>query len=1026
MAEVTFKSPGVSTREIDISGPANVTPQGIPAGVVGSATKGRAFVPVTVATYQDFVSEFGATDGEQVGPLAMYEWFRNARAGTYVRVLGAGDALKRISSGDNSGRVNYAGFVVGDEQVQADGQLGANPYAGSKPEGYQGALGRAYFLGAFMSESAGSTMFSAAGITGPSAGAAMPIIRGVVMAASGVILSLSSSFSPDNVPSNIYVSSGTFAGQLSLTSSGDAGHALGTVNVNNGRSDFVLLLNGLVPSARYSNVITASFDPASAQYFPHVLNTDPLKMEQAGHYLYASWDVHPSFAVVTSSGQQTGTPSGAGLLEAAFILTGTQPRNLGTTSVPNYEGFSDRYATAFSPFVVSQKYGGKNKDLFKIHALDDGAVANDLFKITIENIAASRNENSPYGTFDLLVRDFYDTDEDPIVLETFRALSLDPSSDRYIARLVGDQHVYYDFDQKKGAQKLRVEGSYPNVSKYIRVEVASDVERQKIDASALPVGFRGPHFLLTSGSSASGVPALEGFVSGSHIHGVTNSKLQAAQVAPIPYRLNVAKGTLLNKRVNASLTWGVQFEIQDNISDPNGTVGPDASRASYTKYFPTFQTQFRNVFIGETVGLGDDGGMVLDSDKFQNSLFSLENVQVAIDTTVDRPLSKYWDAAVYRRNGVQVSTLTAADGSTFSGASVRFLDSTKDFDHLPSRKFLKFSYFVQGGFDGVNVFDSAKSKFADVAVRREFDEGDQGGIEGPTLNSFRKAIDVMAEKSDVDIQILAIPGIRHYSITDYAIDAVEGRFDALLLMDVEEKDQNNAFITGSTTEQKPSVINTVNRMSERNLNTSFGAAYYPDVVMQDPTTLTNVVAPPTVAVLGAFALNDTVAHPWFAPAGFTRGALPRVLETQVKLNRTNLDDLYEVDINPLTSFPDSNGVVVFGQKTLLAAQSALDRVNVRRLLIEVRRRVRRIANTILFEPNRETTLARFSAAVNPVMQQIQAQRGLDRYKVQIDTTTTTQADVENNTIRGKIYLQPTRSLEFVSLDFVVTNQGAEI
>ena len=215
-------------------------------------------------------------------------------------------------------------------------------------------------------------------------------------------------------------------------------------------------------------------------------------------------------------------------------------------------------------------------------------------------------------------------------------------------------------------------------------------------------------------------------------------------------------------------------------------------------------------------------------------------------------------------------------------------------------------------------------------------------------------------------------------------------------------------------------------MSERNLNTSFGAAYYPDVVMQDPTTLTNVVAPPTVAVLGAFALNDTVAHPWFAPAGFTRGALPRVLETQVKLNRTNLDDLYEVDINPLTSFPDSNGVVVFGQKTLLAAQSALDRVNVRRLLIEVRRRVRRIANTILFEPNRETTLARFSAAVNPVMQQIQAQRGLDRYKVQIDTTTTTQADVENNTIRGKIYLQPTRSLEFVSLDFVVTNQGAEI
>ena len=1025
MAEVTFKSPGVSTREIDLSGPANVTPQGIPAGVVGSATKGRAFVPVTVATYQDFVSEFGATDGEKVGPLAMYEWFRNARAGTYVRVLGAGDSLKRVSSGDNAGRVNYAGFVVGEQQVQANGILGSNPYAGTDPGAYQGALGRTYFLGAFMSESAGSTVFSDAGITNyaPSVGAAMPIIRGVVMAASGVILSLSSSFSKDNVPSNLYKASGSFA---SDGVSGDAGAALGTVNVNNGRSDFVLLVNGLVPSARYSNVITASFDPSSAQYFPRVLNTDPLKMEEAGHYLYASWDVHPAYAVVTSSGQQTGTPAATGLLEAAFVLTGTQGRNLGTTSVPNYEGFSDRYATAFSPYVVSQKFGGKNKDLFKLHALDDGAVANDLFKITIENIAASRNENSPYGTFDLLVRDFYDTDENPVVLEAFRSLSLDPSSDRYIARLIGDQHVYYDFDQKKGAQKLRVEGSYPNVSAYVRVEMNADVERQKIDASALPVGFRGPHFLLTSGSNASGVPALHGFVTGSLVHGVTNAKLQAAQVAPIPYRLNVAKGTGLNKRVAAGLTWGVQFEIQDNLADPNGSVGPDTSRASYAKYFPLFHTTFRNVFIGETVGLGDDGGMVLDSDKFQNNLFSLEKVQVAIDTTVDRPLSNYWDAAVYRRNGVAASTLTAADGSTFTGAEVRFLDSTKDFDHLPSRKYLKFSFFLQGGFDGVNIFDAAKSKFTDVAVRREFGDANQGGIEGPTLNSFRKAIDVMAEKSDVDIQLLAIPGIRHYSITDYAIDAVEGRFDALLLMDVEEKDQTNAFITGSVSAQKPSVTNTVNRMSERNLNTSFAAAYYPDVVMQDPTTLTNVVAPPSVAVLGAFALNDTVAHPWFAPAGFTRGALPRVLETQVKLSRTNLDDLYEVDINPLTSFPDSNGVVVFGQKTLLAAQSALDRVNVRRLLIEVRRRVRKIANTILFEPNREATLARFSAAVNPVMQQIQAQRGLDRYKVQIDTTTTTQADVENNTIRGKIYLQPTRSLEFVSLDFVVTNQGAEI
>ena len=146
----------------------------------------------------------------------------------------------------------------------------------------------------------------------------------------------------------------------------------------------------------------------------------------------------------------------------------------------------------------------------------------------------------------------------------------------------------------------------------------------------------------------------------------------------------------------------------------------------------------------------------------------------------------------------------------------------------------------------------------------------------------------------------------------------------------------------------------------------------------------------------------------------------------MNLSRNNLDTLYEADINPLTAFPGSDGVVVWGQKTLLAAQSSLDRVNVRRLLIEIRRQVRLVSNQILFEPNRESTLSKFSGLVQPILQRVQDQSGLQRFKVVIDSTTTTQADVENNTVRGKIFLQPTRTIEFISLDFVVTNAGAEI
>ena len=132
-------------------------------------------------------------------------------------------------------------------------------------------------------------------------------------------------------------------------------------------------------------------------------------------------------------------------------------------------------------------------------------------------------------------------------------------------------------------------------------------------------------------------------------------------------------------------------------------------------------------------------------------------------------------------------------------------------------------------------------------------------------------------------------------------------------MDIEERDQVNTVITSSI--QKPHVSNTVTSFKNRALDTSFAAAYFPDVVVSDPSTQTLVQVPPSVAVLGAYSLNDRVAHPWFAPAGFTRGALNTVEMPSVKLNRVNLDDLYEADINPIAEFPGV-GITIWGQKTL--------------------------------------------------------------------------------------------------------------
>ena len=342
-----FKSAGVTTREIDLTGPTANEPVGIPAGVIAPASKGPAFVPVTLPGMKDFVVRFGApTTTFRAGPLAANEWLRNAQAITYMRVLGAGDGQKRTSSGNNAGKVTNAGFVVGDEQPQAtlSGNLGSNAFANTT-----GPLGRTYFLGAFMSQSNGSTVFTDAGLSAQG----IPVIRGVLMAASGVVLTLSSSYNTTSTaPSTT----------AAATAANIKGAISGAVNLGSSKQEFVMFLNGhKATDSAYSNVITASFDPSAPNYFAKTFNKDPLLLERAGYVLYSHHDIHPAIAVVTGSGivvAASGAAAGNSYRErCAFILTGSQTRNSGTTTAPNFEGFEDRFATAKSTWVISQRFG---------------------------------------------------------------------------------------------------------------------------------------------------------------------------------------------------------------------------------------------------------------------------------------------------------------------------------------------------------------------------------------------------------------------------------------------------------------------------------------------------------------------------------------------------------------------------------------------------------------------------------------------------------------------------------------------
>jgi len=948
--------------------------------------------------------------------MAVAEWMKRATSVTYLRVLGVGDGKKRVASGQAAGDVTNSGFTVGEQLPSSNGTLSSNTYANSG-----GVLGRTYFLGCFMSESAGSDVFNSAGLQGTGSvngiglNTAVPIVRGILMAPSGVILRLSASATglDSSKPSSGLVGDDSTA----------KGTSLGSLVLGSGASakqEFTILLNGHKGTdASYPNVLTASFDVTAANYISKVLNTDPYKIQQAGHYLAAHWDIHPTLAVVTGVGVVSAAPVNQSE-RSAFLLSSSLSRNVGSSTVPNYEGFRDRFSSAKSPWVVSQKFGGSQTNLFKLHALDSGAGISNKFKISIYNIVPSNDPLNKYGSFSLAVRSLTDTDIDQKVLERWEGLNLDPSSDRYIGKVIGDVNAYYDFDRDDAAQKLVIEGNYELRSRYVRVEVSTAVAEQAVDPTALPMGFRGISHLVTSGSAP--LAALGG-VDASALSDSTFTRNSVEP--PLPFRNHLNDGTGQQTQVNSRYHWGAKFEHIISLTEQNSSVLQDKSFNSFTKHFPGHSTSNVNFVVGDNSGAADTvQNGIMDADRFCGNLFTLENIKITTGSNGTVAQNDDWKYASYIRNGNIVADDTAKTRAV----------QVSDLSNSQNRKFLKFSFIMQGGFDGVNIFDKDESEINNAAVVADMDDANRGRSSGPNVSAYVKALEVMKNTTNVDIQLLAIPGIRAPIVTDEAIRATEERFDALYIMDIEQVDKDGNLIN-ITSNVKPSVTETVAQHKARSLNTSFAAAYFPDVLIKDPSLQTNsVIVPPSVVVMGALALNDSLGYPWFAPAGLTRGELPSTLETSIQLKDADLDSLYDEDINPLYAPATATrggtgpkgGVVVWGQKTMLQSASALDRINVRRLLIDIRRQVREIAQTIIFEPNREATLARFTAAVTPRLQRIQALAGLERFRVIIDSSTTTQQDVENNTVRGKIFLQPTKTIEFVSLDFVVANNLQQV
>jgi uncharacterized protein len=264
------------------------------------------------------------------------------------------------------------------------------------------------------------------------------------------------------------------------------------------------------------------------------------------------------------------------------------------------------------------------------------------------------------------------------------------------------------------------------------------------------------------------------------------------------------------------------------------------------------------------------------------------------------------------------------------------------------------------------------------------------------------------------------------------MNVCEDRGDALAIVDPRGGYEPSSEDGSKTEQQRISathVKDVVRNMQQRGLNSSYGCTYYPWVRITDDIGGGSLWAPPSVAAIGAMSFSDSQKALWFAPAGFNRGGLSRgaagfpVTNVRSKLTAAERDDLYEANINPIASFPNE-GIVIFGQKTLQVTPSALDRINVRRLMIFVKKQVSRIAANLLFEQNVEATWDRFKSQVDPFLSNIRSAFGLTDFKVVLDESTTTPELVDRNIMYAKIFLKPARSIEYIAIDFNITNTGA--
>lgn len=908
MSDFVFTSPGVKFREKDLSFVTRTV--GITSlGVVGETPKGPAFEPVFVQDPGELQTRFGVQSNEKFsnGKLkyqSLYvgnSYLQESNQMWMTRVLGlsgydAGDGWAiTLSAGvdlTTTGRttsnlvtdVPFSGYTYNGVSLYVTGDTGSS-FNGFVKTGDTFAGDLIEFTATTISNGVGTVDVLTTVVTGATLTEYDDMVLGIIRSR-GIVTDVE----------NASPTTSFYAEELVISTNNtviDSGDMFGTFT-----------LTASKPSDPFDipESYIVSLNPNASNYIVNVLGNKPKGKNNKIYVESIYGDL-----IKKIDGDSLGYGINTNLIELKSGL---------------FTDYKEQYKTPETPWVVSELKGTEISRLFRFKSISDGDSANKEIKISITNINPITNE------FNVLIRDFNDTDNNMIILESYVRCSLRPNETGFIGGRIGT-----------------VDGEYDIISKYVMVEFADEYPED-----SFPAGFEG--YLFNDYS----------------VSATTTTNGSVGVIPKIFYKTSYKTTDRLN-----STYLGVSEKGFDTTTSVG--TGINQNMFNYSGKNPTIKSK----------------GFHLDSGA----------------------------TSTYYNGTLLIGQFETGVGQLQTGS-----DITSSNDTYYDESSRKFTFVPYGGFDGWDVHRTERT-YGDLYRKGGIFDGVEDGLNPSNdFQAWEFGINTFSNPEEVTINLFTTPGINwsdNNILVKNTVSMIENqRTDSLYIID--SPDININVETGGENLDVTVSKDIVNLLDVANIDSSYSATYFPYIQKRDNINNVNVWLPPTCEVVKAMAYTDNVNFPWFAVAGLQRGVID-AKKSKYKLSQSARDIIYKGRINPIADFIGV-GSAIFGQKTLQVKESALDRINVRRLLLQIKVLISNIAVRTLFEQNDQTTMDQFKTQANPILENIKRERGLEDFRLKMDASNNSPETRDRNELYGEIFLKPSKSIEYIGIGFTITPSGA--